>query len=379
MIPKRLWPVGIAAFVALSMMASVRTQAEPGGQSQDAQGQTEATTKIEKPAKSSKSKREKRDKRDAKQEAAASLPAVLMDESRDPATLNLYYGAGGQEDAPNPNDVYTFVAEDLNQTQPKFDARDSKGRLWRIKLGAESKPETAAARLVWAAGYYVDEDYYLSEVRVQGMHRLQRGQRYVKKGVVQGARLRLQPKSKNIAYWKWSDNPFVGTRELDGLWVVMALLNNWDLRTLNNKTYVRDGERRLVVSDLGATFGISGNELTRRKSNLAAYTRSKFIAKVSPDTVAFALHTKPWLVAAFFLQTFFHLQHYYSEMSTAQKSVRDIPRSDAQWIGERMSRLSDDQIRDSFRASDYSPQQIDGFTKVVRQRITELVDLGGES
>ena len=28
--------------------------------------------------------------------------------------------------------------------------------------------------------------------------------------------------------WAWNDNPFVGTRELNGLKIVMMLLSNWD-------------------------------------------------------------------------------------------------------------------------------------------------------
>ena len=108
----------------------------------------------------------------------------------DPATLNLFYGVGGKEHAPDPQGTYTFVEEVLTQTQPKFDVKDANGVHWRVKLGPESQAETAATRLVWAAGYFVDEDYYFDELTVQGLPKLHRGEQYVSEGgVVHGARL----------------------------------------------------------------------------------------------------------------------------------------------------------------------------------------------
>ena len=51
------------------------------------------------------------------------LPAVLMEDPGDPGSLNLYYGAGGKQDAPADDENYVFVAEDMSQTQPKFDVK----------------------------------------------------------------------------------------------------------------------------------------------------------------------------------------------------------------------------------------------------------------
>ena len=45
---------------------------------------------------------------------------------------------------------------------------DEQGVLWKVKLGQEPQSETAATRLLWAAGYFVDEDYYMAEFRVMG-------------------------------------------------------------------------------------------------------------------------------------------------------------------------------------------------------------------
>ena len=64
---------------------------------------------------------------------------------------------------------------------------------------------------------------------------------------------------------------------MNGLRVMMALLNNWDLKQVNNSMDEMDGERRYVVTDPGATFGNTGNSLTRSKSVPEDYEDSKFI------------------------------------------------------------------------------------------------------
>ena len=197
------------------------------------------------------------------------LPAVIWRDPGNISALNLIYGVGGREHAPDPNGRYTFESEDMNGTSPKFYVKDSNGVRWQIKLGAEPESETAATRLVWAAGYFVDEDYYLPEVKIEGMPQLQRGQNYISNDdLVRGARFKRKDKEiKKIGNWDWFKNPFNGSRELNGLRIMMALVNNWDLKEVNNVVYEVDGEQRYVVSDLGATFGKTGNSISRSKSD----------------------------------------------------------------------------------------------------------------
>lgn len=154
---------------------------------------------------------------------------------RDPgrmASLNLIYGAGGKAHAPDPKGVFTFLTEDTDATSPKFEIADRHGVQWKVKRGQEPQSETAAARLLWAAGYFVDEDYYLPELTVIGMPTLQRGSEFVSAGgLVRGARLERKLRDvKKLGTWDWFDNPFTDTRELNGLRIMMALLNNWDLK-----------------------------------------------------------------------------------------------------------------------------------------------------
>ena len=55
--------------------------------------------------------------------------------------------------------------------------------------------------------------------------------------------------------------------------------------------------------------------------------------------------------------------------------AKRIPIADARWIGNQLGQLSIEQIRDSFRAAGFSPAEVDGYTRVVMQRIAALKKL----
>ncbi len=175
-------------------------------------------------------------------------------------------------------------------------SEDKEGVQWLVKIGEEAKPETAATRLVWSMGYFTDEDYYLRSIHVSGIPHLHRGNGDIAAdGTITGARLKRQSKTqKNIGNWSWFDNPFLHTREFDGLRVMMALINNWDFKADNNKIYSeKDIESRYVASDEGASFGRTGGATTRSKGNLQQYQEAKFIDHVDADEVDFVMATTP--------------------------------------------------------------------------------------
>jgi len=299
--------------------------------------------------------------------AAANLPERIWRDPGDIATLNLMYGSGGKADAPDPRSTFSFVKEDPLASNPKFDVVDGRGVEWRVKLGQESQSETAATRFLWAAGYFVDEDYFVAELRVKGMPTLQRGEEFVSSGgVVHGARLeRKRTAVEKIGNWDWYDNPFVGKRELNGLRVMMALINSWDLKDVNNSIYVVNGERQYAISDAGAAFGKTGKAGTRSKGDPRDYSGSKFIAKVHPTSVDLVLHSRPFFLSAIAVSN-------YLERSKMEQITKDIPRADARWLGLRLSKLTDRQIRDGFRAAGYGAGDVDILTKAIRKRIAAL-------
>ena len=154
--------------------------------------------------------------------------------------------------------------------------------------------------------------------------------------------------------------------ELNGLRIMMALINNWDLKDVNNAIYDEQGEDpRYVVSDLGATFGETGNSLTRSKSNPEDYIGSPFIDKVTPEHVDFVLNSRPFILAAINVPNYVKRTHM-------EDIGKEIPVPDAKWLGKLLAPLSDEQIRDCFRAAGYSPEEVEGNAAMVRERIRAL-------
>src|SRR2546423_3073999 len=83
---------------------------------------------------------------------------VIWRDRGDAAMLDLLSGPGGKDHGPG--NSLTFIKESEGASSPKFEVQDENGAKWKVKLGPEAKSETAATRLLWAAGYFVDENYY---------------------------------------------------------------------------------------------------------------------------------------------------------------------------------------------------------------------------
>jgi hypothetical protein len=297
---------------------------------------------------------------------------------RDPGNISakdLFYGEGGKD--AQPVAPFKFVSEDMNGTNPKFDVKDATGKKWRVKLAEEARPEVVASRLLWAVGYYVNDDYLLHVATIQGLD-IKRGTNLVHNGqqVIDARFERKADNNTKIAIWEWKTNPFRDTREFNGLRVMMAVLNNWDLKEENNairdfKKGDENGDtREYEVSDLGASFGTTGRELshTKSKGNLYSYARSTFIKKVGPTTVDFDVPSRPEMIVAF------NPHEYFSRVG--MKWIGDdIPRQTARWIGDLLGQLSQDQIRDAFRAAGYEGLDMDEFAVEFQKRVKELQGL----
>jgi hypothetical protein len=296
-------------------------------------------------------------------------PAVLWREPADIAARDLYYGPGGK--AHEPLGPFTFEKEDLAGTNPKIDVVDGNGVRWKVKLGNEARPETAGSRFVWAAGYFANEDYFLPEMRVWKMPHLHRGANLVSaNGTLRNVRLKRHlTNQQKIGMWSWSDNPFKKTREWYGLQVLMAVINNWDLKDSNNAIFQYSGatpEQRYMVSDLGASFGARGWNWS--KDNPEAYSRSHWIGSKSHDEIDFNVPGAPAVTR---FPNFVETSRRLSLMWLGRK----IPVADARWMGNLLGQLSPKQIRDAFRASGYSLDETERLSSVLERRIVELQKL----
>jgi len=296
---------------------------------------------------------------------------------QDPGNIlekDLYYGHGGKESAPV--GPFIFESEERTGTNPKFDVRDAAGKKWRVKLGVEARPEVVASRLLWAIGYFVNDDYVLPSADIQELG-LKRGAEQAKGGHIVDARFAMKPEGqKKIGYWKWTDNPLSNTREFNGLRVMMAVLNNWDLKDVNNAVYDDKGNNRqiLLASDIGATFGTNSLSWTiaRSKGNVDSYQGSGFLQRVTATDVDFATPKRPNALLA---ETAGTGAKQYAMRSGMDWIGNNVPRKDAQWIGALLGQLSHQQLVDAFRAGNFPPKDIEIYVKVIERRILDLKGL----
>lgn len=313
----------------------------------------------------------------------APLPVGTPVTWRDPgdiAARDLRFGPGSAELAPAA--PFTFVEEIKTGVSPKFKVKDARGVVWSVKMGEEAQAETAASRLVWAMGYFADEAYYYDRVEVANLPRLTRGQNFVD-GTTTVRGVRFEPKRKDVRRgetWDWLENPFVGQREFNGLKVMMVLLANYDTRLDNNQIYtVKNAETgeleaHYVVNDIGATFGrVGGLGGKRVKNSLEGFRTGKFVVNVENGMVNFDYNTKPKGAGGFFASVF--SSGYAKRQANKEKAMRSVPVDDARWIGSMLARLSDEQLRDAFRAANYDDATTEGFVSALRGRINQLTQL----
>ena len=292
-------------------------------------------------------------KKSGEKPAPAGTP-VLWRAPADIASRDLYLGPGGRGMRPDLRRL-TFIEEEKGGFSTKYRVRDASGRVWVAKVGKEAQSETAASRLVWAAGYQAEITYLAPSATIEG------------KGTFENVRFEARPEgSDRLEIWKWEQNPFTGTRELQGLKALMALLENWDMKDDNNKIiYVPGegggrGELRYAISDLGATFGKTDapggvsswlRQVRGTRNEPGDYAGDKFIEGVAAGKVKF---------------------NYEGKNS---KLLRDVSIEDARWLGSHLAKLSDEQLADAFRAGNYTADEVKLLTAAVRSRINELVAL----
>jgi hypothetical protein len=286
---------------------------------------------------------------EAKTKKAKQVPRgvpVLWKTPSENSSRDLYLGPGGERMKPDLRRV-KFIKEETGGHSKKFRVRDAAGRVWIAKLGNESQSETAAVRLLWAVGYESEVNYLVPRLTIPG------------KGTFENVRLEARPKAeKRIGEWKWDQNPFIGKPEFQGLKVMMLLLSNWDIKDSNNEIISVKGTKtlRYIISDLGATFGKTGNlpvlwRFTRSRNKPEDYEEAKFIESVKGNVVNFRYGGKK------------------------REIFDDITVEQAKWIGGWLSQLSREQITAAFRAANYNADEVQTLTDAVQDRIDQLVNL----
>lgn len=292
---------------------------------------------------------------------------------RDPGaveTLDFAGGVAGRSNAPKP--PFTFIEESLSGTNPKVRVTDASGAEWTVKFGSEVNAETFATRVAWAAGYFVEPDYFVASGRIENLGKLTRAKSHVKSdGSFTDARFEMHrekgvKKFDGEESWAWLQNPFVGSKELNGLKVVLMLVSNWDNKDVRDikrgsntaifrypakATESGEAEDRYLITDWGGSMGKWGGYLGREKW----------------DCKGFKSQTKDFVkgVKGGFVQFGYSGQHTDDFKS-------DIPTSDVKWLLQYLGRVTDSQLRDGLLASGASRDEVECFSQSLRDRINQL-------
>jgi hypothetical protein len=208
--------------------------------------------------------------------------AELWEPPTDLERRDLLYGPGGSQRAPDPNGRFDFLRV-KGGTQPGYDVKDVRGQEWSVKQGVEGRTEVVVSRLLWALGYHQPYIYYVPEWTLT---------RDGEDTVQPAGRFRLEPLTQTkIGEWSWRNNPFHGTRPMAGLFVLMVMINNWDLKTAQNAIYeVSDADQyryAYMVRDLGASFGRTSWFSLGTKDDLSGFEREPFIKAIEGNRVYF--------------------------------------------------------------------------------------------
>jgi hypothetical protein len=268
---------------------------------------------------------------------------AVMWEPVDIASQDLFWGPGGKAMQPDLTSV-KFIKEEKGGHNKKYRISDGSGRVWVAKLGTEARPETAAVRLLWGLGYKTEINYLVPSLTIPG------------KGTFRNVRLEARPDNiDRLEEWKWKKNPFVGTKELQGLKIMMVFMTNYDVLDLQNKVLQVGDERWYIVSDLGATFGKLGNNnlplffrLGRATGRPDKFIKTQLVRKVKNGELILSYKGK------------------------SRSVFKGITTADGRWLAEKLNRLSDGQVGDAFRAANYSPDEVALYVRAVRNKIIEL-------
>lgn len=278
--------------------------------------------------------------------SAAYAQKNVMWEPVNISKMDLYNGPGGKKMYPDLSKI-EFIKEETGGHNKKYRIKDGSGRVWVAKLGREARPETAAVRLLHGIGYKTEINYLVPSITIPG------------KGTFKNVRLEARPEEyERLDEWKWKDNPFIGTKELQGLRMMMVFMTNWDVLDLQNKVVDVGSENHYIVSDLGATFGRLGNNnfpiiyrLGRKTGSPKHYAKTKFIRRVEDDGDVIL-----------------------SYKGKNRGVFKGITVEDARWLSRLMSQLSDKQIGDAFRAANFSDAEVATYVSAVKRKIAELKD-----
>ena len=274
---------------------------------------------------------------------AEQLAQLWIEPERD---RDLFYGVGGPKLAPDPAAKYTVIEIKRGGYSRGYTVVGPGDREWSAKFPPEAGTELAASRITWAIGYHQPPIYLLKEwtaVKATSPNPQLPARFREKKPDLHG----LDAGDP----WSYFQNPFVGTRQMNALLALQAMLGNSDLKDVQNviyklKTPFEKASTWYVARDLGHTFGRTGL-IDAPRGDIESFEETPYIRGVENGKVRF-------------------------EYRGRHKALfENIAPADVRWLCERLNRLSDTQWRDAFRAGGIEGEVAERFIRRMKQKIGE--------
>jgi hypothetical protein len=259
---------------------------------------------------------------------------------------DLFHGVGGARLAPDPAARYTVVEIKRSGYSRGYTVQDAADREWSVKFPPEAGTEVAASRILWGLGYHQPPIYHVARWNAE-------------KATSPNPQMPARFRQKNPDFhgldagdaWSYHQNPFVGTREMNGLLVLQAMLGNSDLKPAQNVIYKLKGKvegatRWYVARDLGQTFGRTG-VIDAPRGDPAVFEQTPFITGVADGKVKLDYRGRH------------------------RALFQNLTPADVRWICTRLARLTDEQWQDAFRAGGFAPPVANRFIRRMKQKIAE--------
>ena len=266
-------------------------------------------------------------------------------------TRDLYWGVGGQRLAPDPSATYKVIEIKRGGFSMGLTVEGPGDRKWSAKMPPEAPTEVVASRLLWGVGYHQPPIYYVGKWNADGAP---------EENPQLPARFRESKPDLNgldsDTAWSYYENPFVGTRPMNGLLVLQVMLGNSDLKDEQNALYtltepLEGAKRWYVARDLGQSFGRTG-VLDAPRGDIKVFEETPFIKGVAGGYVRFDYRGRH------------------------AKLLDRMKPEDVRWICERLQGLTGKQWDDAFRAGGYAPEIADRYIKRFKQKIAEGLAVG---
>lgn len=263
-----------------------------------------------------------------------------------PAARDLFWGVGGERLAPDPEATYKVIEVKRAGFSMGLTVEGPGDRKWSVKMPPEAPTEVVASRLLWGLGYHQPPIYYVGTWNAEGTP---------DKNPQLPARFReSKPDLYGLAseeIWSYYKNPFVGTKELNGLLILQVMLGNSDLKDAQNALYTltkshEGASRWYVARDLGQSFGRTG-VIDAPRGDIKVFEETPFIKGMAGQYVRFEYRGRHG------------------------RLVDRMTPADVRWICERLQRLTERQWQDAFRAGGYAPELTNRYIRRFKQKIEE--------